>query len=242
MCKDKAGSDKGECAPERTQELRTVNQKQQNQLMPLATLILLALTVLLIARNNDLIFQDKGELSVARDRGDPETIVFTWRNEVEAPMVRRFEEAWREWKNEGDRVVIDLHSPGGAIAEGQEVIRIIERMKRTHIVDTRVRRGYKCYSMCVPIFLEGERRIAGENATFMFHEPTARDFYTGEEVRRPAFERALTTRRFVDRYFVNSPTDPAWLEQLLAEWKGRDVFKSARELVDEGSGIVTELE
>ncbi|WP_375203963.1 hypothetical protein [Hyphococcus sp.] len=242
MCKDQAGSDKGECAPERTQELRTVNQKQQNQLMPLATLILLALTVLLIARNNDLIFQDKGELSVARDRGDPETIVFTWRNEVEAPMARRFEEAWREWKNEGDRVVIDLHSPGGAIAEGQEVIRIIERMKRTHIVDTRVRSRRACYSMCVPIFLQGEERFAASNATFMFHEPTAYDFYTGEKVDQPKFERDMMSRRFFDIYFVNSPMDPVWRDRLSREWKGKDLFYSAQELTDQNSNIVTVLE
>lgn len=207
-----------------------------------ATMLMLAATAFLIARNEQFIFRDEGRLEVKRDPSDLGTVVFYWRSPVEVPMARRYAEAFDKWRYEADRIILDLHSPGGAIAEGEQVIRIIERMKKTHIVDTRVRRGYKCYSMCVPIFLKGERRFAGENAIFMFHEPTARDFYTGEEVRQPAFEQALTTRRFVDRYFVNSNADPAWLERLLAEWKGRDVFKSARELVDEGSGIVTELE
>lgn len=207
-----------------------------------ATLLMLAATVFLIARNEQFIFRDEGRLEVRRDESDPDTIVFYWRSQVEVPMARRYEEAYEEWKHEGDRIILDLHSPGGAIAEGEQVIRIIERMKRTHAVDTRVRRGYKCYSMCVPIFLMGEQRFAGENALFMFHEPTVRDFYTDEEVRQPAFEKARATQRFVNRYFVNSAVDPAWLETLLAEWKGRDVFKSARELVDEESGIVTALE
>lgn len=217
-------------------------RRNKNQLMLAATLLMLAATVFLIARNEQFIFRDEGRLEVRRDESDPDAIVFYWRSQVEVPMARRYEEAFDEWRGEGDRIILDLHSPGGAIAEGEQVIRIIERMKRTHVVDTRVRRGYKCYSMCVPIFLMGEQRFAGENALFMFHEPTLRDFYTEEEVKQPAFERARATRRFVERYFVNSPINPAWLETLLAEWKGRDVFKSARELVDEESGIVTALE
>lgn len=219
-----------------------MDQRRKNRLMMAATLSMLAATALLITRNEQFIFRDEGRLDVTRDRSDPQTLIFTWRSEVDVPMARRFAEAFDEWRGEGDRIILDLHSPGGAIAEGEQVIRVIERMKRTHIVDTRVRRGYKCYSMCVPIFLHGERRIAGETARFMFHEPTVRDFYSGEKVRIPAFEQARTTRRFVERYFVNSPTDPEWLERLLAEWRGRDVFKSGHALLTEGSGIVTELE
>ena len=157
-------------------------------------------------------------------------------------MARRFEEAWREWRNEGSRVIIDLHSPGGVIAEGADVIRVIDQMKRTHIVDTRIRNRRACYSMCVPIYLQGETRYAAANARFMFHEPTAYDVYTGEEVRQPQSERDRVSRRFFERYFVNSPIDPAWLEKLAREWKGRDVFYSARQLTDQNSNIVTVLE
>lgn len=201
-----------------------------------------AATAFLIARNEDLIFQDRGEVVVTRDRQDPETLVFTWRSEVEAPMARRFEEAYREWKGEGRRIIIDLHSPGGAIAEGEQVIRIIEQMKRTHIVDTRVRSRRACYSMCVPIYLQGEERYAAANARFMFHEPSAYDFYTGEKVDQPKFERDLVSRRYFDRYFVNSPMDPVWRDRLEADWKGKDLYFTARELVEQHANIVTVLE
>jgi hypothetical protein len=210
--------------------------------MLLATLAMLAATAFLIARNEELIFRDKGELTVERDRNDPETLVFTWRNEVEAPMARRFEEAYREWRGEGSRILIDLHSPGGALYEGEQVIRVIDRMRETHIVDTRVGNRRACFSMCVPIFLQGEARTAASNARFMFHEPTAYDFYTGERVNEPEFERERTSRRFFDRYFVNSPMDAVWRDNLAVEWKGRDVFYTARELVEQESNIVTELE
>ena len=203
---------------------------------------MLAATALLMARNEQFIFQDRGELAVTRLKDDPDTLVFTWRNQVEAPMAKRFEEAYREWKGEGDRILIDLHSPGGALAEGEQVIRVIDRMKRTHLIDTRVRGRRACYSMCVPIFLQGAERIASPNARFMFHEPTAYDFFTGEKVDQPQFERDLVSKRFFDRYFGDSPMDPVWRDKLAAEWKGKDLYFTARELVDQNSNIVTVLE
>lgn len=210
--------------------------------MLLATLAMLAATAFLIARNEELIFRDKGELIVERDPRNPDTIVFLWRNQVEAPMARRFEEAYGEWRGQGSRILIDLHSPGGALYEGEQVIRVIDRMKETHIVDTRVGDRRACFSMCVPIFLQGDQRTAAPNARFMFHEPTAYDVYTGERVNEPAFERERTSRRFFERYFVNSPMDAAWRDKLAVEWKGRDVFYTARELAEQNSNIVTELE
>ena len=207
-----------------------------------ATLLMFAATALMIARNEEFIFRDRGELTVAPDPNGPDTIVFTWRNKVEAPMARRFEDAYAEWKGKGRRILIDLHSPGGYLEEGEKVIRIIEEMKRTHIVDTQVGARRACYSMCVPIYLQGEERFAAPNARFMFHEPSTVDFYTGDKVERPQFERDYISRRYFDRYFGASPMDPEWRDKLAAEWKGKDLYYTARELVDQHSNIVTELE
>ncbi len=207
-----------------------------------ATVLMLAVTVFLMKENEALVFQNNGRLVVKEIPGDPGAVSFIWRSEVEPPMARRFAESFDEWKDRSDRIVIDLNSPGGAVREGEAVIAEIERMKRTHVVDTRIGPRRACYSMCVPIFLQGERRVAAANARFMFHEPTARDYFTGEEARQPAFEKRYVTNRFVERYFVNSPMDEGWREKLVAEWEGRDVFKSAKKLVDEGSNVVTDLE
>ncbi len=207
-----------------------------------ATLIMFALTVVLIARNEEFVFRDEGRLVVRPDPTDSRAVVFYWRSQVEVPMARRLAEAFDEWRYDADRIVLDLHSPGGAIREGEAVIRIINEMKRTHIVDTRVRKRRACYSMCVPIFLMGEKRSAAANARFMFHEPTAYDYFTGEEVRETEFEKRYNSEKFFNRYFVNSPMDPVWRDQLKAEWRGRDVWKSGQTLMDEGSNIVTVLE
>jgi len=219
-----------------------VRHNQRHKLMFAVTLALLAATAMLINYNDQFVFQNEGRLVVKQHGEDPGAVIFIWRSDVEVPMARRFEEGFDEWKDRADRIIIDLHSPGGAIREGEAVIRAIERMKRTHIVDTRVRGRRKCYSMCVPIFLQGDMRSAASDARFMFHEPTAYDFFTGEKVDEPAFERARTTRKFFNRYFVNSPMTPSWRNALAAEWKGKDVFRTGRELVDENAGIVTVLE
>lgn len=207
-----------------------------------ATLVMFALTAALITRNEQFVFQNEGRLVVKPDAGDPDAVVFIWRSDVETPMARRFAEGFDEWKGETRRIIIDLNSPGGSIHEGEEVIRAIERMKKTHIVDTRVRARRACYSMCVPIFLQGEQRTAAASSKWMFHEPIAVDAISGKEVRQPAFERRYAARKFFTRYFANSDMDPAWREKLLQDMKGKEIWKTGRALVDEGSGIVTALE
>ena len=76
----------------------------------------------------------------------------------------------------------------------------------------------------------------------MFHEPTAYDYFTGEKIDEPDFEKRRSSERFVERYFVNSPMDGAWLDNLTEEWRGRDVRRNGRQLVEEKSNIVTALE
>lgn len=225
-----------------TRRILAVTHKQKNQLTLIVTLVLFAITAILMARNEDLVFQDQGRLVVKLDPDDPETAVFYWRNDVEVPMARRFAEAFREYKDQTNRIVIDLHSPGGALGEGELVIREINKMKRTHIVDTRVRGRRSCYSMCVPIFLQGEERYAATSSRFMFHEPSVYDVYTGEKIDEPAFDKRMSSNKFFHRYFVNSEMDPNWREKLAVEWRGKDYFVSGRELMSEGSNIVTVLE
>jgi ATP-dependent protease ClpP protease subunit len=157
-------------------------------------------------------------------------------------MSRRIREAFDEVKKDVSVIVLDLNSPGGEIAEGARVIDILERIQRTHGVDTRVGFKRNCLSMCVPIFMEGENRIAAANARFMFHQPQLYDMVTEERVDVPEMEKRITTARFYRRYFEGSVMNEAWGEQLKIDWEDKDVWKTGRELVDEGSGLVTELE
>lgn len=169
-------------------------------------------------------------------------VVFAWSHPVEAPMAERFRSAFEAWKDRKDSIIIDLDSPGGEIAQGRLVIEEIERMKMTHEVGTRVQSGRVCASMCVPIFLAGDSRIAAADARFMFHEPASYNAVTDERVRRPDFEARMSAERFFDRYFESSPMDPQWRAALESSWRGRDLWFTGEELVAQRSNVVTELE
>ncbi len=201
-----------------------------------------AVIIFLFWQNDQRIYQDQGRLAVRSDPEGRDAVIFTWNSAIDVPVARRFEEAFDEWKDKTGRIVIELDSPGGSLSEGGRVVDVIEKIKRTHEVETRVGASSVCLSMCVPIYLRGDRRIAAPSSRWMFHKPTTRDFFTDEKVDKPAFETRMTAKRFVNRYFVDSEMDPVWRAKLEQEWQGGDVWKSGQELVDEGANVVTALE
>lgn len=189
-------------------------------------------------QTNERFFRDRGRLSAYMENG---AVVLSWSSDIALPMARRLQEAYEKWGDKSDVFVIDLNSRGGFLSEGRRVIEVINRMKRTHRVYTRVRAYKICLSMCVPIFLQGQKRMASARSKWMFHEPQSTDFFTDAESREPEFERRAMVERFFDRYFRNSPMRPQWRDNLKKIWKGKDVWRTGQQLVDERSGIITQL-
>jgi ATP-dependent protease ClpP protease subunit len=203
-----------------------------------ATLALFAALAFFAWKSGRKVYEDGPTLDAYQKNG---AVVLRWTHEVEAPMAARFAEAFDHWKDRTDNFVIELDSPGGALTEGRLVIAEIEKMKASHHVDTHVGAGAHCLSMCVPIFLKGAARTAAKDAIFMFHEPSTYDLVTDEKVARPGFERTMTSDKFFERYFVNSDMNSAWREKLRAAWKGRDLWFTAAELMEQESGVVTAI-
>ncbi len=214
--------------------------------MPKPNLLLLILLFAVLAyfawRSEQAAIANRPGLHVEEDGKQPGTVIFRWKGEVYPPLATRLEEAFSEWRDKVGRVVIELDSPGGLLREGREAIEVIEWMKKTHTVDTKVDAFDDCLSMCVPIFLRGETRYAASSSRFMFHEPSSYDVFTGERAETPGFERRIASRRFLENYFVNSEMDPEWRDGLVAQWAGKDIWKTGAELVDEGANVVTVLE
>lgn len=211
------------------------------RLTPVLIIALLVAAFFLMRASEQEYLADEGRLGVREDPAS-DAVILSWSSPVGAPMARRFEEAYRQYDDEVSTFVIELNSPGGTVAEGKRVVQMLDRMARTHNLETRVGAGGDCLSMCVPIFLTGETRIAAADARFMFHEPASFDSFTGERTNEPAFERRFTADRFFERYFENSPMTPAWRTQLESDWVGRDVWKSGADLWRENSGVLTALE
>ncbi len=187
------------------------------------------------------LFENKGRLVVSPSSVVPGAVELSWKSAVDVPMAKRFYEAFEKWKDKTEQFVIKLHSSGGSLREGREVIAVIEHMKKTHRIITLVGARRSCLSMCVPIFLHGDERIAYGSSKWMFHEPRNLDFFTDKEIKVPEFERQRMIRKFVERYFVQSPIKAIWRKDLLEKWKGKDIWRSGQQLVDEQAGVITDL-
>ncbi len=157
-------------------------------------------------------------------------------------LAGKLDEAYRAHAAGTRRFVIALHSPGGSLEHGREVIDQIRRMQRTHLVDTVVEPGRACGSMCVPVYLAGQRRTAAPQARFMFHEVSFRDNLSGkaEAVPKEAIGRA--TDQFFERYLKHAGVDARWLADLREAVRGKDVWRTAEELMEQRAGVVHELE
>lgn len=219
-----------------------LNLMQNRTLSRLLWATFVAAFVVLAVQFNDgleMLFSGRGKLEVIEEPG---LVVLRWRGGVEAPMLARLDEAFRKHGADQPRFVLSLHSPGGKLDHGRDVIRLIQRVRLTHAVDTIVEGRNGCASMCVPIYLAGRQRTASPRARFMFHEVSFRDAESEKISSVPSQAIARATDQMLDRYFRPAGVSEAWLADLRGKMKGRDVWRTAEELLTERSGIVHRIE
>ena len=185
------------------------------------------------------VFARRGTFIAAEEGG---IVVMRWRGAIEAPLAAKIEETFRAHARSDTRFLLVLASPGGKVDHGGEVVRLIKAMQRSHSVDTLVEGRGVCASMCVPVYLAGRHRTASPAARFMFHEVSFRDAVTDKRdgVPEKAIERS--TDQLFERYFRPAGVDELWLADMRKAIHGRDVWRTAAELVAERSGIVQQLE
>lgn len=132
-------------------------------------------------------------------------------------------------------LMLHLNSGGGSLREGLKMIGSLRNFKKERQLITLVRNGEVCGSMCVPLYVQGDRRLAGEVAAFMFHGATPNGYTNIPDQKK---SRDLTNM------FVDAGVSTEWIESLWA----KKVFSvpgefwiSGLELVEEKSKVVTEL-
>lgn len=187
-------------------------------------------------------FEGIGKLDVRAIPGE-DTVYLRWRGKIEAPMASRIAEAFDRHKAETHTFILSLSSPGGSLDQGAEVVRLLRRIGVAHTLVTSVEAGAICASMCVPVYLQGQRRIAAADAEFMFHEVNFRDFFSKEEDRDvPKSAIGAETDRLFDKYFEAAGVPLSWISKVRADMAGgHEVWKTGRELFDENSGIVQQV-
>lgn len=180
-----------------------------------------------------------GELHVAE--GVDGRVVLAWDGRIEAPMAGQLRDAFARHGGAASFALV-LNSPGGSLDHGAEVIRLLQSIGPDKL-QTYVPSGAQCASMCVPVYLQGGKRMAGPRAQFMFHNVSYVEFFSDDAVSVPANATKVATDRFFARYLEQPGVDAGWLKGMRAAVAADDdVWKSARELVDERSGVVLALQ
>lgn len=135
----------------------------------------------------------------------------------------------------GQRLVLELNSPGGYTGAGYAMIdRLQEERNNGRLIDTRVNHGDACESMCFGVFMAGDRRFAAPGAEFMLHAP--RSLTAGTVTLR-------STGRMIER-IKSLGADAAWVERITAEgaFSGqKDYRETAAELAADNANVVTDL-
>lgn len=209
-----------------------------NRFLWAGVLLLLVGLTFYIRDNFEDIFPVAGRLEVTATPED-NTVFMRWRGKIDAPMERSIAEAFEKYQGEARKFVLSLSSPGGALDHGARVIRLLRRIGESHELETFVGSGRRCASMCVPIFLAGETRVAASDAHFMFHEVSFREEITNDETNVPQAAIGSATDRFFAKYIAGAGVPESWTKKVRADISGgNEVWKTGQELVDEGAGIV----
>jgi len=216
--------------------------KQLNRLLWLIAFVLIGVFAFRAQDTIEMALSGVGKLDV-RPEPETSTLYLRWRGKVDSPMAQRISEALDKHGGDAARVVLSLSSPGGSLEHGAEVIRLLQRAGGRRRIETIVEGRGICASMCVPVYLQGEARRASANARFMFHEVSIRESFSDEKVDVPDRVIDSATDRFFAKYFLPVGVPKEWVRQIRRDITGGvDVWKSARELMDENAGIVQQIE
>ena len=204
-------------------------------------LLLLAGLGLKTRDNLDTYFEGVGKLEV-REEPENKTVYLKWRGKIDAPMESRIAEAFALHQSSARRFVLSLSSLGGSLSHGARVVQLLRKIGETHGIETDVAAGSRCASMCVPVYLQGQRRTADATARFMFHEVSFREYLSKDEIAVPASATASETDRLFSDYFASAGVPASWISRVRADMTGgHDIWKTARELTDENAGIVQDI-
>ena len=175
----------------------------------------------------------RGELKISLAKSQDGTVHLAWNGPVAAPMASKIREAFEDRKEQASRFVLLLSSNGGSVAEGERVIEVLRQIKKTHSLDTAVTQGERCASMCVFIYVQGQKRYGALTSAWLFHEVSRKDPVTKQiTLDRNAWER------LVDKYFPAAGVSQDWTAKMKQLTIETDYWQTGADLVQANSGII----
>jgi hypothetical protein len=103
-----------------------------------------------------------------------DVVVIRYDGPIAFPMAENLLAIWQQIENNGRfrKVILRLNSPGGTQPHGEAVIDVLREIRQGVELVTLVAENDLCASMCVPIFIQGDTRVASPASAWMFHGAT----------------------------------------------------------------------
>lgn len=174
------------------------------------------------------------KLHVHLSDNHPDILVMVWKGPVENTMADQIQAAFTEHKDHIRGVAFKLNSGGGSVFEGERVIAVLQQIKKTTPLHTVVEAGAKCGSMCVFIYVQGQKRLAAPASLWLFHEVSHKDPHTHQVVR---LDR-VSWEKLVEKYWVPAGVDAKWIDNVKTHTVGTNYWESGDSLLQEGANII----
>jgi hypothetical protein len=199
----------------------------------LAVAVAVAVLTLLLASANAAPSEEQpaADASVEFNKEDG-TLYIDWLGPIVAGMADDLRAALDKYGTISQRVVLFLDSRGGQMEEGDRVIEVLNEIKLQHQLITVVLHGKLCASMCIPIFLQGEDRLAARASLWIFHEAAQRQ--ANGELRTDTAE----TWRLFRKYYAPAGVPTRWLKSIAPMIEEADLWQTGGDLVSAKSGII----
>ena len=158
------------------------------------------------------------------------TLNIEWSGPIVPGMADYLRSTFATYGAELHRVILFLDSAGGRVEEGDHVIHVLDELKTTHRLVTVVEDDKLCASMCIPIFLQGDDRLAGRTSGWIFHEAAAPG-----AVKK---ERKQQTLQLLDRYYAPAGVSADWIKRIIPIIERANLWQSGGDLIEANTGIV----
>jgi hypothetical protein len=195
-----------------------------------AAVVIAALTPALAAANATSDDEQAASSSLEFNKED-HTLNIEWSGPIVLGMADYLRTALDRYGTISHRVVLFLNSAGGEVEEGDRVIHVLDEIKQTHRLITAVLDDKLCASMCIPIFLRGDDRLAARTSLWLFHE-AAKHGANGKE-------RMEETLYLFRRYYVPAGVSVHWIKSILPIIQRADLSQTGGDLITAKTGIVT---
>jgi ATP-dependent protease ClpP protease subunit len=143
-----------------------------------------------------------------------------------------------KYRHDAETVILFLNSAGGLIGAGEQIIKVLREIRLTHTLKTIVMPSWHCASMCVPIYLQGEYRLAGGASLWGFHDAA---WMLNQDGSKAVLSEKETLRLY-QKYYLKAGVQADWIIEVLNKTAGgRTYYQSGLALVQARSGIITGL-